>query len=221
MAVADNGIGLSPENQARLFMPFEQAESGTSREFGGTGLGLAITKRIVELMDGRIWVESELGKGSKFCFTIKVQRGREELKSLPDPEESHDMTHGELKGKRLLVVEDVEINREIVLTLLEDTGLIIDCAENGREAVDILSSSTVKYDIVFMDIQMPVMDGYEAARNIRVLTDSLNTGVPIVAMTANVFKSEVDACFDAGMNDHVGKPIDIESVMSVLEKYLM
>ena len=227
--ISDSGIGISLEQQGNLFQAFTQAQSGTSREFGGTGLGLAISKRIVEHMGGRIWVESELGKGARFIFTIIVQRGKKTAR-LPHDEciienaEACNACHTpdieKLKGKKLLVAEDIEINREILLTLLGDTGLIIECAENGKEALDMIQAEPGKYDIVFMDVQMPKMDGFEATRRIRALPELQNARLPIIAMTAHVFKSDVEECLAAGMDDHLGKPLDIIQVYGVLHKYL-
>ena len=225
--VTDSGIGISREKQEKLFDPFEQAESGTSREYGGTGLGLAITKRIVELMGGSIWVESEPGKGAKFIFTINVLRSKNNEASENDNyyEEhncgSSSMAHsGEFSGKRLLLAEDVEINREILISLLDDTGLIIDCAENGKEALDMITAAPDKYDIVFMDVQMPKMDGLEATRQIRALPALQDASLPIIAMTANVFKEDVDKCLAAGMDDHLGKPLDMDRILEKLRIYL-
>ncbi|MCL2790741.1 MAG: ATP-binding protein [Desulfobulbus sp.] len=222
--VADNGIGISREQQEKLFSPFEQAESGISRQYGGTGLGLVISKSIVELMGGTIWIRSEIGKGARFIFTVKAKRGD---KSPTTTEGMNDGVNtdnavgiGEFGGRKLLVVEDVEINREILLALLEDTGLEIDCAVNGKEALMMIEATPEKYDIVFMDMQMPVMDGQEATRRIRALPESRRGRLPIIAMTANVFKSDVDACFAAGMDDHLGKPIDLDKVLEKLRKYL-
>jgi signal transduction histidine kinase/ActR/RegA family two-component response regulator len=228
IAVSDNGIGISPEQQSRLFNAFEQADGGTSREFGGTGLGLVISKRIVELMGGRIWIESELGKGSKFIFTVKAERG----KSVDgDPERSDansdaaepTVEAGEaFAGRNLLVAEDVEINREILNMLLDGTGIKIEFAENGAEALQMVADAPRKYDVVFMDVHMPKMDGLEATRRIRALPalSDREKALPIIAMTANVFKSDIDKCLSAGMDDHIGKPIDIDVVMEKLRKYL-
>ncbi|MDR1117437.1 MAG: response regulator [Oscillospiraceae bacterium] len=353
VAVTDTGIGISEEQQARLFTSFQQAEAGTARKFGGTGLGLAISKRIIEMMGGRIWIESELGRGSTFAFTVEVERGAEDHQSfLPagaswdnlrilvvddTPEvleyfvefarivgvacdtassgadacaaieqrgETYDICfvdwkmpgmdgleltrrikadkHGktvvvmisaadwsaaEEEGKRVgvdkfipkplfpssitdcineclgvdgalpasdpaetaeddfsaycvLLAEDVEINREIVLTLLEPTRLEIDCAVDGEETVRIFSAAPERYDMIFMDIQMPVMDGLEATRRIRALGSAKAGEIPIVAMTANVFKEDVERCIDAGMNDHIGKPIDYDELRAKLRQYL-
>jgi signal transduction histidine kinase/CheY-like chemotaxis protein len=354
IGVTDTGIGISAEQQSRLFTSFQQAESGTSRKFGGTGLGLVISKRIVEMMDGRIWIDSELGQGSTFTFTLKIQRPTEErsrrlleesvswknirllavdadrdvranfeeialglglacdtakggaealamierngpydlyfldwgmpgmggmelarrirandegktvvvlisatewaavetearesgiVKFISKPifpstivdcvnaylglrDFSPSASEGErdemesFEGKRLLLAEDVEINQEIVLSLLEPTLLKIDCAENGLEAVRLFSEAPEKYDMIFMDVQMPEMDGYEATRHIRALGHLRAKEIPIVAMTANVFREDIEKCFAAGMNGHIGKPIDMEELLSALRKYL-
>ena len=216
--VTDTGIGISEEGKTKLFEPFKQAESGTSREYGGTGLGLPIAKRMIELMDGSIWVESELGKGAKFGFTVKLKRADSSLHEVGDVHKVNELVEDEFAGKRLLLADDVDINREILIALLEKSALIIDVAENGQEAVDLVLSNPDGFDIVFMDIQMPKMDGYEATRRIRELYDGVQ--LPIIAMTANVFKSDIDACEGVGMNGHIGKPLDIEKVLEVLRKYL-
>ena len=221
ISVTDNGIGMSPEQQEKMFVAFEQAESGISREYGGTGLGLVISKRIIELMNGRIWVESELGKGARFVFTIQVLRSFKDRELSPLTDVTvNPSDQAQLAGKNLLVVEDIEINREIVISLLEDTGLAIDCAENGQEALSMIEADPLKYDIVFMDLQMPKMDGITATRHIRELPEQRKIRLPIVAMTANVFKSDIEECYAAGMDDHLGKPLDLEKVFAVLAKYL-
>jgi signal transduction histidine kinase/DNA-binding response OmpR family regulator len=351
--VIDTGIGISDSQKARIFVSFEQADSGTSRKFGGTGLGLAISKRIVEMMNGSIWVESQLGKGSTFVFTMQAKavsgehpsllnpgvnwgnirilavdddpevrnffiRVAEQFKIACDTAEDgetaikliqksgpYDMyfvdwkmpgmngielsrwisgngqpaaksvvilisvvertlvekeakgagaakflskplfpsniadcineclgTEQETKnaetqteadnfaGRRILLAEDVEINREIVLTILEPTALAIDCAENGVEAVRKFSEEPDTYDMIFMDIQMPEMDGYEATRRIRALDTPNAKKIPIIAMTANVFREDIENCLAAGMDDHVGKPLDFEEVLGKLRKYM-
>jgi signal transduction histidine kinase/DNA-binding response OmpR family regulator len=353
VSVADSGIGISEEQQSRLFTSFQQAESSTSRKFGGTGLGLAISKRIVEMMGGRIWVHSEPGKGSTFSFLIKARRssakaprlleeraswknlrllvvdddsdfqayfgemaqrlglacdsaegGEQALamierngpydfyfldwkmpgmdgielarrisegskrksvvtmisatewaaieaearesgiaKFMPKPvfpsaladciseclgaqkiaspdDETLDET-GLFEGKRLLLAEDVEVNQEIVISLLEPTRLKIDCAGNGAEAVRLFAEAPGKYDMIFMDVQMPEMDGYEATGHIRALDGPKANEIPIIAMTANVFREDVEKCLAAGMNGHIGKPLDLKELLSVLHKYLL
>jgi len=217
--VKDSGIGISDEQQSRLFSSFEQAESSTSRKFGGTGLGLAISKHIVELMGGKIWLDSKPGVGSIFSFTVLLKRGKieENVES-----QTHKPDSGQpvsFKGRRILLAEDVEINREIVLALLEPTEIEIDCAANGKEAVKMFSRKPKGYDLVFMDMQMPEMDGLEATHQIRSIEGHRN-GVPIIAMTANVFKEDIEKCLAVGMNDHIGKPLDFNEVMAKLQFYL-
>jgi CheY-like chemotaxis protein len=365
VSVSDTGIGITPEQQKKVFQSFEQAESDTTRKYGGTGLGLAISKSIVEMMGGTIWVESESGKGSVFSFTIQAQRGKEEehhalsgdinlsnvriLTIDDDPDilkyfleitqefglscdtalsgekalelisqkngyhiyfvdwkmpgmdgiqlareiKKHEHKKsivvmisaaewsaiaeeakaagvdkflskplfpstiaevineclgvdkkqvekskaadiaGIFAGRRILLVEDVDINREIVQTLLEPTQLRIDCAENGAQAVRMFTETPDKFDMILMDVQMPEMDGYEATRRIRAFEEDnaararANASAsgrarraPIIAMTANVFKEDIDKCLAAGMDSHVGKPLDFEEVMSRLHLYL-
>jgi signal transduction histidine kinase/CheY-like chemotaxis protein len=350
--VTDTGIGISPEQQAQLFSSFQQADSNTTRKFGGTGLGLAISKRIVEMMGGKIEIESELGKGATFSCIIHVEHGGGERHSLLDPgvnwsnirviavDDDPDIleyfveltrrlgiscdiaTSGEemvvqleqnqfydiyfvdwkmpgmngielaqkiknrhqgnsvvtmisatewsviaddaraagvdkflpkplfpsaiadcinecigtaalpaedeiqssgddsFAGYHLLLAEDVEINREILLALLEPAELTIDCAENGAEALRLFTENPERYNIIFMDVQMPEMDGLEATRRIRALDSPAARAIPIIAMTANVFREDKEKCREAGMNDHLGKPLDMEDVFAKLRKYL-
>jgi signal transduction histidine kinase/CheY-like chemotaxis protein len=351
--VTDSGIGISPEQQTRLFASFQQAEVGTSRKFGGTGLGLAISKRIVEMMDGRVWVDSQLGRGATFGFTVKCGRGtahddrqgllnpdvnRKNIRMLAvdDAEEIREFfldtalrlgikcdvaesggeaisviekngaydvyfvdwrmpgmdgvelarrirekkaaqsmvimisaaewgtiendakeagvdrfmskplfpsaiadcineclgvapyekeakdAHEDIdfSGARLLVAEDVEINREILAALLEPTRLAIDYAEDGLEALRLYSDAPERYDLIFMDVQMPKMDGYEATARIRALDNKAAQSVPIIAMTANVFREDIERCIASGMNDHIGKPLDFDDVIDKLTQYL-
>ena len=236
MVVTDSGIGISPEQQKKLFVAFEQVEGGISREYGGTGLGLVISKRIIELMGGEIWVESESDKGARFIFTVNVMRGSKEPSATEDNDSASERAtshahsdgnagdgtagDGEFAGKKLLVAEDVEINREILISLLESTGLAIDCADNGKEAFEMIAAAPGRYDMVFMDMQMPQMDGLESTRRIRTLPACGSDKLPIVAMTANVFKDDIESCLAVGMNDHLSKPIDIDRIIEVLRRYL-
>ncbi|MDR0446401.1 MAG: response regulator [Oscillospiraceae bacterium] len=355
ISVTDTGIGISQEQQAHLFVSFQQAETGTSRKFGGTGLGLAISKRIVELMGGRIWINSELGQGSTFAFTIQARRGAEDRQALlppgvswdnlrllivddekhvleyfkqfadavgvscdtaqsgeaacemlgsggiydicfvdwkmpgidgieltrriktdkggkavvimisaadwsaieeegtragvdkflskplfpssiadcineclgvdgqraaAEPEEDESDAVDDFTGHTILLAEDVEINREIVMTLLEPTHLRIECAENGRDALHRFTAAPELFDMIFMDVQMPEMDGHEASRRIRASGVPNSATIPIIAMTANVFREDIEKCLAAGMNGHLGKPVDIAEVLRVLREYL-
>jgi signal transduction histidine kinase len=225
-SVTDSGIGITREQQPRLFNSFIQADAGTSRKFGGTGLGLAISKRVVEMMGGRIWFESEPGRGSKFSFTVRIPRAAGEPSArlwnvLSDGSAEFGWSTGEsFHGRRLLLVEDMEVNREIVVSLLEPTGIDIDCAKNGAEAVAMFTGEPERYDMIFMDVQMPEMDGYEATRRIRASGLPRAGAIPIVAMTANVFREDVERCLAAGMNDHIGKPMDFYEVLANLRRYL-
>ncbi|MDR3336341.1 MAG: response regulator [Treponema sp.] len=242
--VSDTGIGIAPEQQDKLFILFEQGDGKLSRKFGGAGLGLVICKSLVELMGGDIWVESEPGKGSAFIFEIAIQNGEAEISEaaiwmtaapVPSPYAysgeaqgaSSEKTRAEgtsteniFKNKNILLVEDVEINREIAVALLEDTAVTIDCAENGIEALRIFRENPEKYHCILMDIHMPEMDGFEATRRIRALDMGNAKTIPIVAMTANVFQEDIEKCLEAGMNDHLGKPIDMDEVLRKLRKYM-
>ncbi|GHS93327.1 hypothetical protein AGMMS50276_03460 [Synergistales bacterium] len=215
--VADTGIGISKEQQERLFNVFQQADNNTTRKFGGTGLGLSISKGIVEMMEGSIWIESELGKGATFAFTISLGKSADAGESVnTDSGEKIDC----FEGYRLLLVEDVDINREIVLTILEPTMLAVDCAINGVDAVKTFASAPDDYDVVFMDVQMPEMDGYDATRLIRAMDSPWAKKIPIIAMTANVFREDVEKCIESGMNDHIGKPLDFDKMLDKLRKYI-
>ncbi|MDR2600457.1 MAG: response regulator [Oscillospiraceae bacterium] len=228
IVVSDNGIGISIEQQAKLFEAFEQGENSATREYGGIGLGLTIVKHIVDLTGGNIELESEISKGTRVTITIPVKRyDIEKNNEFIEDEvlENDDYFEDNIDNfskKWLLVVEDIDINREIVIALLEPSKIKIDSAENGQEAVEKFMFSPEKYDIVFMDLQMPVMGGLEATREIRKMEkEKRKRGhLPIVAMTANVFQDDVDACLEVGMDDHLGKPLDINVVFRVLRKYL-
>jgi signal transduction histidine kinase len=223
ISVRDEGIGISKEQQANLFKPFSQAESGISRNFGGTGLGLAISKNIVEAMGGRIFVESELGRGAVFIFTAKIKRAQGNInieKAAPAAAQAQDEGAANFAGKRALLAEDIDINREIVIELLKPTGIEIDEAITGVQAVNMFAAAPEKYDLILMDVQMPEMDGYEATRKIRSLDGVKAKTVPIIAMTANVFKEDVERALASGMNDHIGKSINLEELNRKLRKFL-
>ncbi|MCL1848517.1 MAG: response regulator [Clostridiales bacterium] len=209
--VTDNGIGIAQDQMQRLFLPFEQIDGGIDRAYGGAGSGLYLSKCIVELMGGRIWVESELGQGSTFAFTFKAQ--------VKAPDAVLDEVSS-FYGKTALLVDDVEMNREIVLAMLEDTQLEMVCAVNGIEAFTIYSADPKKYCVILMDINMPEMDGVEATRQIRALGTPEGRDVPIIAMTANTLPEEVESYFAAGMTDHIAKPIDFDLLTSMIAKYI-
>ncbi|MDR0330529.1 MAG: response regulator [Chitinispirillales bacterium] len=216
VAVKDSGVGMTREQQEKLFQPFEQADSGMSRKYGGTGLGLAISKRIVEMMGGTISVVSKPGVGAEFEFSFKAGKCGETAGAQPAcPENRETAEDGEFGGCRILLAEDVEINREILIASMEGSGVEFDCAENGREAVQMLTENPGKYDMIFMDMQMPEMDGLEATRKIR----EGGSRIPIIAMTANVFREDIEKCLAAGMNDHIGKPLDMGNVVTKVRRY--
>jgi signal transduction histidine kinase/CheY-like chemotaxis protein len=223
VSVEDTGIGISEEQQQRLFTSFEQADGGVSRKFGGTGLGLAISRSIVHMMGGRIWVDSELDEGARFSFEVPV-RGAADADDADDAHEEGTEAFsdaGVLKGKRIMIAEDVEINREVVAALLEHTGVEIDFACDGKEAIERFTAAPATYDMILMDIHMPKVDGYEAARRIRASGSPQATAMPIVAMTANVFSEDIERCLAAGMNDHIGKPIDADALIAKIKRYLL
>jgi CheY-like chemotaxis protein/anti-sigma regulatory factor (Ser/Thr protein kinase) len=217
--VVDTGIGISKEAQQRLFSSFEQADAETATKYGGTGLGLAISKSIVKLMNGDIWVESEQGKGSAFIFQISVKKGVRET-SDEDNASSDTSDLGFLNGKTLLIAEDIEINREVIEAMFEETGAVIEFAENGLQACELFTTGREKYNVILMDFHMPQMDGLSAARNIRAMPFAYATEIPIIAMTADAFTEDVDRSRQAGMNDHIAKPIDFDILMKKLKTWI-
>ena len=225
VSVRDSGIGMTKQEQAKLFNIFQQAQAGTSRKYGGSGLGLAISKRIINLMDGDIWVESEPGKGSCFYFTVRLGVASETEGRAHGGQEEGDTfvveeADTDFSDKTILIVDDVEINVEIVLALLETTGVTMDTAQSGKQAYDAFVAQPERHDLILMDMQMPEIDGLEATRMIRSADTPRSTSIPIIAMTANVFKEDIEQCLEAGMNDHLGKPIDMTDVIRILSRYL-
>ena len=210
--VSDTGIGIEQSNIDKIFESFEQAYSDTSRKFGGTGLGLSISKKLVELHNGKIWVESEKGKGSQFHFIIPYASAESGAEVKPTEDFSNNIADT-IKGIRILLVEDNAFNVVVAQEELEDAieGVQVEVAENGLIAVEKLKSSA--FDVILMDIQMPVMNGFEATKVIRAL-DSEKAQIPIIAMTANVLKEEVDLCYQAGMNDFIGKPFETNELLN-------
>jgi signal transduction histidine kinase/ActR/RegA family two-component response regulator len=211
-SVKDNGIGITEEARGRLFNAFEQANNSTTREYGGTGLGLAICKRIVEMMEGKIWVESEPNVGSTFIFDILAETAEQPA----EEEVSSEDCVNKFVGRKILLAEDVEINQDIVLMLLKPTGVSIDCASNGSEAVEKYTANPDDYDLILMDIQMPIMDGYSATRAIRNSGRENARSIPIIALSANVFKEDIDKAMRAGMNDYLGKPLVVNNLLAKL-----
>jgi PAS domain S-box-containing protein len=214
-SVTDSGIGISPEVREKLFLPFEQGSVNVSKTYGGTGLGLAISRSIVNMLGGDIAIQSDLGHGSEFSFSIWL--AKDDAGKLENLNGSEDV----FPGKRLLLVDDVAINRLIVREQLSGTGLDIEEAENGEDALEKFKDSPEGYyDAILMDVQMPRMDGYECVTAIRNLDRTDAATVPVIAMTANAFKEDVEEALAHGMNAHLAKPVEIEKVTAVLNKFL-
>ena len=212
--IQDTGIGIRPDDQARLFSPFQQADDSLTRKYGGTGLGLAITKRLVNLMSGDIGIDSQPGQGSTFWFTAHIQTGPDTYQTeTPSPPAQPP---ARLAGQHILLAEDEPVNREVSRTLLEEAGLKVDMAEDGVAAIALAQKH--RYALILMDMQMPNLNGLEATRAIRLIPDHANT--PILAMTANAFAEDKARCLEAGMNDHIPKPVDPEVLFNTLAKWL-
>jgi CheY-like chemotaxis protein len=210
----DNGIGMSEEFQTKIFEAFSQEDGGSRTTYKGTGLGMAITKQFVDLMGGTIQVESKLHEGSRFTveLTFDIDPEYQEKRVVEE--------HVSLAGMRVLLVEDNDLNLEIAQEMLEDEEMMVDTAVNGQIAVDMFTSAPAgTYDVILMDVMMPVMNGYEATRAIRASSHPEGTSIPIIAMTANAYTEDVQAALDAGMNAHVAKPIDFGRLFAVLNQY--
>lgn len=220
----DNGMGMKKEFLQHIFEPFSRAEDSRISKISGTGLGMAITQSIIQLMDGVIRVESEPGKGSRFTIilNLKVQENDNNSFIPSQKEEQIGIKELHFQGKTVLLAEDNEINREIAGEILGMSGLAVETAENGQEAVDMFQNShTGYYSGIFMDIQMPFMDGNEAAAAIRCLEREDAVTIPIIAMTANAFVEDIMLSRQAGMNEHIAKPIDLNELASVLKKWIV
>jgi PAS domain S-box-containing protein len=216
--VSDSGIGISDEAKAKIFEPFEQAAPKTTRDYGGTGLGLAISNSIVRLMGGRIEVESVVEEGSVFSFKIKLEKTSYSAAANAN----YNDAIGKFKGRRVMIVDDIEVNRMVVAGLLEETGVIIEEAVDGVEAVEKFSvSPDGYYDIIFMDVQMPRMDGYAASSIIRAMQGREDAcKIVIVALTANAFTDDIERARDSGMDTHVAKPVDADRLIEIMFEYL-
>ena len=219
VTVADNGIGMSQEFQQRIFEPFERERTSTVSKVEGSGIGMGIVKKLVGLMGGTVEVESKIGVGSTFTVTIPCRIASEEeaqAKRAADPADRESLC-----GTRILLTEDNDLNAEIATELLQEEGCTVDRAKDGVECVDMLEkAANGTYQLILMDVQMPVMNGYDATKKIRRMDDPQKANIPIVAMTANAFSEDKQVALDAGMNDHIAKPIDMNILVSTLRKYL-
>jgi len=218
--VKDTGIGLTQEEQQRLFKPFSQADGSTTRNYGGTGLGLTISKQLVQLMHGKLWVESKPNEGSSFIFEIELKEIKESKEHIQDYNHSRYQSTplqkniNLLKKTNILLVEDNPINQEIIMGLLENSNIQLDIASNGKEGVEFFEKNN--YALILMDIQMPIMDGYKASEVIR----KKDKDIPIIALSANAMKEDMERSKSYGMNTHLNKPIDVEKLYKALLKYI-
>ncbi len=212
----DTGIGVTEEEQERLFTPFTQADSSTTRRFGGTGLGLAICQRLVKLMGGEIGIEPSSETGSTFFFTLTFMPARRQERRPAAAEPSAELHH-DPTGCRFLLAEDNPVNRLVACRQLEAMGYRVDAVANGVEVLDALDSE--RYDLVLMDCQMPELDGYETTRRIRQGSDSRRE-IPIIAVTAHAMKGDREQCLEAGMDDYIAKPFRKEQLLTVLDRWL-
>lgn len=219
LIIADNGIGMSEEFQKHIFESFSQERSSTDSGIEGSGLGMGIVKKLVDLMNGKITVQSKPGAGSTFTITLPLK-----IANAEDRNPKHadgQLNIKKLKGKRILLVEDNDLNAEIATELLTEEGIMIERAENGVACIDMINKAKQNYySLILMDIQMPIMNGYEASRRIRELKDGNKSQIPIVAMTANAFEEDKRMALASGMNDHVAKPIDMNVLLPTIMKYM-
>ena len=219
VTVADNGIGMSQEFQKHIFEPFERERTSTVSKVEGSGIGMGIVKKLVGLMGGTVEVESRIGVGSTFTVTIPCRIASED--ETQAKRETNPSDQKCLCGTRILLTEDNDLNAEIAVELLQEEGCTVDRAKDGVECVDMLEkAANGTYQLILMDIQMPVMNGYDAARKIRGLDDPQKANIPIIAMTANAFTEDRQVALDAGMNDHIAKPINMNVLVPTLRKYL-
>ena len=219
ITVADNGIGMSQEFQKHIFEPFERERTSTVSKVEGSGIGMGIVKKLVGLMGGTVEVESRIGVGSTFTVTIPCRIASQEERQAKRDTTSSDKKS--LSGTKILLAEDNDLNAEIAVELLQEEGCTVDRAKDGVECVDMLEkAANGTYQLILMDIQMPVMNGYDAAKKIRRMDDLPKADIPIIAMTANAFSEDKQAALDAGMNDHISKPINMNVLVPTIQKYL-
>jgi len=214
--IEDTGIGLTSEQKMKLFQPFSQADGSTTRKYGGTGLGLSISKQLISLMNGDIWVESVYQKGTKFIFDIEVTEMNVNKNSIKIVNKMENINTKYNEKYNILLVEDNKINQEIIIEILTKRGYHIDIASNGVESLDLFRLQKNKYDLILMDLQMPVMDGYEASKILR----KMDENIPIIAITANIMKNDVAKIKKVKMDDYLSKPIKVEELLEVIQKYL-
>ena len=215
-SVTDTGIGISPEQRQRIFASFTQADASTTRQYGGSGLGLTISQKLVELMGGQIWVESQVGQGSTFCFTVRLklqQEGVAEI-GLPDRQVSKPLS-ALTRPLRVLLAEDTLANQKLVIHVLTKRGHVVETASNGQQALDLIDQRD--FDVNLMDVQMPVMDGFQATAAIRKLPDPRKARLPIIAMTAHALKGDDKRCMEAGMDAYIAKPLDTRELVRLVE----
>ena len=216
--VSDTGIGISQDKQGKLFKRFSQVDDSNTRQFGGTGLGLAISKNLVELMGGEIWMESKEGVGSKVSFTVVLEAEEKvPAKSADEDANAQINIQPSCKPKRALIAEDDKVSQTLAITLLKKQGMEVITAENGKEAVDVFQQ--MSFDIIIMDVQMPVMDGYTATGIIRQMETLTNRRTPIIAMTAYALIGDREKCLEAGMDDYISKPINPDEFYATVEKW--
>jgi signal transduction histidine kinase/ActR/RegA family two-component response regulator len=214
--ICDNGMGMSEEFLKTIYEPFTRASSSTVSGIQGTGLGMSITKNIVEMMGGHIDIFSKESEGTEVILNIEFKQHGKDSAGFRLPLGSFNF-----KGKKILLVEDNEMNRQIACDILDDNGFVVYTAENGKQAVELMQNAQPgQYDLVLMDVQMPIMDGYAATRAIRMLPAGYQSRIPIIAMTANAFEEDRKAAIDAGMDEHISKPIDIDKMKYILSRFL-
>ena len=218
--VKDSGIGITPEQQKRLFQPFNQADNSTTRKYGGTGLGLVISKNIIQMMDGETRIESEQDVGTSFTFTANLKKQQVNPSQIAALYSQNKSTNNDdtarLHGAKILVVDDNDLNHEYIHELLETIGIAVETASNGQEALNVLAKQD--FDCVLMDCQMPIMDGYETTRQIR--RQEKFKDMPVIAMTANAMTDDREKALAVGMNDYISKPFKIDDMFAILVKWI-